>query len=124
MNYNRMMRILIRNNVKPNNVNKVLIHSTKETLEHFLVKSIITKLIFDKGDGVLTEAETLSGRIIDVIQVKNGSGEIIGYEVESLINRKEKVDGVDIIEIKLQNIPTETKENIFKLTRYLADRIV
>lgn len=109
--------------VKSNNVDKVCFHSKEESSIHFLIKSILAHTIFSTGNGVVTEAEFENGRVIDVLQVFP-SGNCVGYEIEGTKNRKPDVEGIDIIEINIKEIPHEMKGNLKKLRDWIKVYVV
>lgn len=125
MNYYKLKMILkSKGVVKSNNVDKVCFHSKGESSIHFLIKSILAHMIFSTGNqGVVTEAEFEKGRVIDVLQVFP-SGNCVGYEIEGTKNRKPDVEGIDIIEINIKEIPHEMKGNLKKLRDWLKVMIV
>jgi len=127
MKYEKILFLTRNRGIKrTNNINKVLFHSrTNESLEHFIIKAIISFLIFSKrNDGVLTEAEFENGRTIDVLQVKP-SGNLIGYEIEgNRHNKKRDVDNVDIFEINIKDIPKEFIISLRRLYNWFDSNIV
>jgi len=124
MRYDKLRFELIKKGVVlRNNVNKMCFHSRNESQIHFLIKSMISHIIFTKGDGLVTEAEFENGRVVDVLQMKD-SGNLIGYEIESEKNNKQDVDKVDIIEINVKDIPVEIKNNCTKLYTWLKNLVV
>lgn len=56
-------------------------HNSKESMRHWLVKSIIFKALRDMGHTVRSEAETRGG-IVDVLDEDN----MIAYEVETRLD--------------------------------------
>jgi len=125
MNYDKLKSILHEKGVvSHNNLNKVCFHSQQESMEHFLAKAIISHIIFSKGNcGVVTEAEFENGRVIDILQVFP-SGNCVGYEIEGTNNYKPNIEEIDIMEIKLNDIPYELKGNLKKLYDWLEVMIV
>ncbi len=125
MNYEKLKMILKgKGVVKAQNVNRVCFHSQQENIEHFIAKAIISYIIFSKGNcGVVTEAEFKNGRVVDVLQVFP-SGNCVGYEIEGTENRKPEIEGIDIIEVNLKDIPYELKGNLKMLYDWFNVMIV
>ena len=78
-------------------------------MKHWLTKAAIFKILRDKGVVVGTEIET-NGGIADVIDVDN----LIVYEIENGLNRKEKKleqfkDFKDVFIIDLKALPDSLK---------------
>jgi hypothetical protein len=104
--------------------NKIRIHNKNETIEHFMSKAMLTFLIFSKlGKGVITEADMRCGRQVDVVQFSN-AGEITGYEIESNAFDKTEIKGMDIVEIKLANMPAKAKEGLEELEKWLKEYLI
>jgi UTP-glucose-1-phosphate uridylyltransferase len=66
-----------------NNKNCLFMHNSHESTKHWIIKSIIFKILRERNRTVGAEIE-LRGGIVDVLDVDN----FIGYEVESNINKK------------------------------------
>jgi len=102
---------------------KVRPHSRYETFLHFLTKAMVTKMVMDMGDAVLTEVEFANCRVVDVLQIKPKSN--IVYEIESKgKNTKETIKGVDEVVIPLTKIPKKVKEGIEEFAKWLEKYIV
>lgn len=86
--------------------NKARPHDKNETMKHFMVKSMLSKLIFNLGDTFLTEYQHLS-RVYDVVQIKGK--EIVIYEVETVRNLKPCGNAKNVITIYLKNVPEDLK---------------
>jgi hypothetical protein len=69
--------------VNGNNRNCLFLHSRKETMNHFVVKSILFKILREKERNVGTEIEINNG-IVDLIDLDN----LIVYEIENGRNKK------------------------------------
>lgn len=72
------------------NKNCLFLHNSNESMKHFIVKSIIFKILRGRGRNVGTEIETRDG-IADVIDLDN----LIVYEVENSSSKdkiKEKLE--------------------------------
>ncbi len=109
----RSEKLLRTNGVVLNEKNKncLFMHSSKESVKHWVIKSILFKLLRERGRTVGTEIEVRGG-IVDVLDVDN----FIGYEVESRINNKsvqQKLKRLwrlhDIIFIDLKKVPDSIK---------------
>lgn len=104
-------------------INKVRFHNRYETLEHFITKALLSYILISKrNQGVVTELEFNNGRKVDVVQVMN-SGNLAGYEIESEKNVKLNAP-IDIIEIKLKNIPSSYLSAIQKLAKHIENYVV
>lgn len=130
MDYLKARHILLNKKLYAENRNlrygygKVRFHQyIHETMEHFLAKAIITKLILKKKHGCLTEHELSDGRTIDVLQVINKNN-IIGYEVENSDYKKPDVKGIDIQVIDLRKLPDNVKKAFKTLENYFKDQII
>ncbi|MEM3382795.1 MAG: hypothetical protein QW698_01950 [Nitrososphaerales archaeon] len=109
-----MLRQLKANGFEIADRNKILPHS-KEGVKHFMVKALVSKILYDRGYVFLTEAPVSVGdstAYIDVFDYSNG----IAYEVqgnfnESIKNAKEAIFKSDIVKdvifIKLDEISNE-----------------
>lgn len=94
----------------------------KETTKHWLVKSIIFKILRDRGRQVRTEVN-INGRSVDVLDVDN----MIAYEVENRLNRRElasrmvSLSGLtDVFFVDVAEVPDDFAEADF----YLRQRVV
>ena len=96
-------------------VNKVRFHNRGETFKHFLVKAMISKILFNRGRVFVTEAEFKCGRVVDVLDVT----EKIGYEVETS-GKNSKKDPINIVTIDLRKVPDEIKG----LEKYLKKEVM
>jgi len=105
--------LLERNGIVLNAQNKncLFMHNSKESTKHWMIKSIMFKLLRVQRITVGTEIE-MKGGIIDLLDADN----FIGYEIESaptqkLINQKTKQFWQlhDIIFIDARKIPDDIK---------------
>lgn len=78
-------KLMRTNGVVLNNTNKncLFMHNIRESTKHWVIKSILFKLLRERGRTVGTEVE-IRGGIVDVLDVNN----LIGYEIESKISKK------------------------------------
>ncbi len=131
MKYYEMGSILKRKNLLISNRdfnygrNRVRPHSKNETWEHWLMKALLFKHMFNNGDGVLTEHELPSGEVIDLLQIKKGDA--IAYEIQT--NREKHVRyenkyEMDTIQIELKDMPTVVREAIRVLVIYSKDFVI
>jgi hypothetical protein len=105
-------------------LNRVRIHSSNETIEHFLIKSALTFILVNKKHhGVITEAEMRNGRCIDVCCIKNEKN-IQGYEINNGKPDKIDVNGIDIVDIPLATLPKEVKKGFAIIEKWLEKYIV
>jgi hypothetical protein len=104
-------------------LNKIRRHNKNETTEHFMSKAMLSFLLMNKGSGIITEAETNNGRCIDILQFTENMN-FVGYEIESAGNEKKDVEGVDIVEIKLENMPEAAKKGLEELEKWLTQYMV
>lgn len=120
----RSEKLLRTNGVVLNEKNKncLFMHSSKESLNHWVIKSILFKLLRERGRTVGTEIEVRGG-IVDVLDVDN----LIGYEIESKINRRsvqQKLKRLwrlhDIVFIDIKKVPDSIKAT----EKYLRDIII
>lgn len=120
----RSEKLLRTNGVVLNEKNKncLFMHSGKESVKHWVIKSILFKLLRERGQTVGTEVE-VKGGIVDVLDVDN----FIGYEVESKINKRsvrQKLKRLwrlhDIIFIDMKKVPDSIKAT----EKYLRNIIV
>lgn len=120
----RSERLLRTNGVVLNEKNKncLFMHSSRESVEHWVIKSILFKLLRERGRTVGTEIEVRGG-IVDVLDVDN----FIGYEIESNINKKsvqQKLKRLwrlhDIVFIDIKKVPDSIKAT----EKYLRDIII
>jgi hypothetical protein len=102
--------------------NKIRRHSQFESLEHFISKAMLAFLVMKKGKVVITEADMRNGRCIDILQVVKDN--LVGYEIESDKNWKDGVDGIDIVEVKISEMPIGAREGIKALSRWLQEFII
>ena len=104
-------------------IGKVRPHSRLETFEHFLVKATLTKVLQDKGIGVVSECEFANGRVVDVLGVYPNS--FVAYEIESKgENTKCEVPDVDEMVIDLRNIPKDVVKSIDFLRKWIEEQVV
>jgi len=104
-------------------LNKVRYHNRQESLEHFIAKAVATHIIFGKGNGVISEVYMIDGRCIDVLEI-NQKRELIGYEFENEKFDKSAVEGVDIFEVKLKNMPQLAKNGLKCLENWLKKQMM
>lgn len=128
----RKVELAIRNNGNFNNgrnfrmgLNKIKIHSSNETIPHFISKAMLGFLIFskDKG-GFVSEAEMLNGRVVDVVQITEMHKNLVCYEIETGKNEKHYVKGADTIEISLSQMPEDAKKGLKSLEEWINTFIV
>jgi hypothetical protein len=103
---------------------KVRFHNKFESFSHFMVKAALSYAIYAKnGDGLVTELDLSDSRTVDAVQIKDASN-IIGYEIESKCNKKEKINGLDIIEVKISRMPLKAKAGIEELRKWCQEIVV
>ena len=103
------------------NARCVFPHSRRESLKHWAIKSIMLKILMDRGRNAGSEIEVGNG-IADIFDSDTG----IAYEIESRRNgksRREKTarmsSAKDVLFIDSSKVP----DDIFKARKYL-DKIV
>jgi len=120
----RAEKLLRTSGVVLNETNKncLFMHNSHESTKHWVVKSILFKLLRERGRTVGTEVE-IRGGIVDVLDVDK----FIGYEIESNINKsstQKKSKRLwrlhDVIFIDLKKIPDSLKA----AEKYLRNLIV
>jgi len=106
-------------------LNRARMHSHGETVEHFMVKAMLTYLIVTKKRcNVITEAEMASGRCVDALQITKNK-ELVAYEIETNgTNDKEDVKGIDFVEIDLREMPETTKAGLMQMKMWLNKFLV
>ena len=128
MKYLQALMIMEKNNLMPQNRelkygwNKIRAHSRRsETMEHFIGKAIVGKLIIQQGDGMITEHEFPNCQKADVIQLKMEDKSITAYQIHHTHKDPEiDVKNVGTIWIDINKAPQEVKtafktlENFFK----------
>lgn len=67
-------------------VNKLRPHNTKESMKHFIIKSMVFKLLFNEGYFVYSEYQVKKGRVADIYA--NKKDERIIVEVETKPTKK------------------------------------
>ena len=102
--------------------NCVFSNNGSETTKHWVVKSMIFKILRERRREVGTEVE-VNGGIVDVLDVDN----MIAYEVENNLTAKKlnlklkSLSGLrDIFFIDIIEVP----DDVFEADRYLKQRIV
>lgn len=76
--------------------NDVGIHSSDETLRHYVVKAVLAKCLHDAGRSWGCEVELGGGRgVVDIIDLGPADGRAIVYEVESTVTPQRKQAKVD-----------------------------
>ena len=104
-----------------NNMNCLFASNGKESMKHFVAKTIIFKILRDRGRTVATEVETKNA-IVDVLDVDNR----IAYEVENGFDEDDIVGLVshtelrDIFLIDLKEIPND----IYDATEFLKQILI
>ena len=108
--------------INENNKNCLFLHNKNESMNHFIVKAILFKILRGKGRNVGTEIEIKNG-IIDLIDLDN----LLAYEIENGISKKrikEKVVNYqavkDVFFINCKKIP----ENLKGIENYLREIVV
>lgn len=132
MNYQQMLKQLkdagiipyhaINLNFTLRNLNKIAFHGTvNETTKHFIVKSMIGKIIHSEGEFFISEFE-FRNRVIDLFRIANGG--FVKYEIANNIRKEslkedKEIPGMDIL-IDLNKVPDDLK----KMEKYLKDLII
>jgi len=132
MDLYRMLKILGNQNLipfvmKPENklqygYNKVRMQSKYESFDHFIVKATLAKLIYNMGDGLVTEWVLPNADKVDVLQVKKNS--IIGYEIYKTHRPTRTCNSIDWIEVDINSCPKTVKQAINVLKTYFQDIVV
>jgi hypothetical protein len=105
--------------------NRIKIHNRYETIEHFITKAMLGFLIFSKGKGsFISEAETISGRVVDLIQITNEHKNLVAYEIESDKNTKSYIKGVDEVEIRLADMPETSRQGLKDLAKWIEGYVI
>jgi len=104
--------------------NRIRSHSNKfESMEHFISKAVIGKLIIKKEDGMISEHEYPDGKVADILQVKK-NGDLIAYQVETGNHEELEFQDTDTVYIDLRKMPEDVKESFKKLKNYFKRFIV
>ena len=100
----------------------MFLHNSHESMQHFIVKAMIFKILRKMGRSVGTEIETKGG-IADVIDLDN----LIVYEVETNLNKnkiKEKLNQFkefrDLFLIDVRKLPKNLKQLENKLKNFVV----
>lgn len=106
--------------------NKIRAHARRnETMEHFLGKSIVGKLILQKNDGMLTEHEFPNCQKADVLQLKMKDKSVTAYQIHHTHEDPEiDVKGVGTIWININKAPQEVKTAFKTMENFFKDFIV
>jgi hypothetical protein len=129
MDYDRAISILRGSNILAQDrkleygMGKVRIHSRFETMEHFITKALVSFIIYQKGGAFMSEAECHNGRVLDILQVTKNKN-LVAYEIETVHNGKVSVEGVDIVEVPLKDMPEKAKDGLKELEKWLKQYIV
>lgn len=116
---------LLRNNgfvINERNVNSLFCNNGNESIKHFLVKSIIFKILRERKRRVGTEIEVKTG-IVDILDLDS----MIAYEIETnLTKQKIREKLLNLISVKdVFFIDTrEVPDDIFEAEKYLKEKIV
>lgn len=105
-----------------NDKNCLYPHNSKETMEHWLIKAMVFKILHDRGCNVKTEAVT-GGGIVDVVDDDN----LVAYEIETVINEEKVKKRVrqlwkmhDVFFIDCKKVPDNLVEAVEYLKRKIA----
>lgn len=110
----RAEKLLRTNGIVLNERNKncLFMHNSRESIKHWIIKSIIFKILRERGRTVGTEIEVRGG-IVDVLDVNS----FIGYEIESNINQKAMLQKTkqlwklhDVIFIDVKKVPDSIQD--------------
>jgi len=136
MNYDRGMLILKEKDVFPYmrfpqysflryGWKKIRPHQYKrETFEHFVSKACLGKLILNLGDGLFTEYEYPNCNVIDVLQIKKRTKELIGYQIETGYFKEKEFYNTDVIVINLKKAPKPVLDAFDILKDYFGRFVV
>jgi len=104
------------------NKNCLFMNSGNESMKHWVIKAMISKILRDRKRVVGTEIETKNG-IVDVVDANN----LIVYEIEKNLTEKKKNEKLrrlkgmkDVFIIDLKKVPNDFE----KAERYLREKIV
>ena len=120
----RAEKLLRTNGIVLNERNKncLFMHNSRESTKHWTIKSIIFKILRERGRTVGTEVEVRGG-IVDVLDVNS----FIGYEIESNISQKAMLQKTkrlwrlhDVIFIDAKKVP----DSIQDAEKYLRTIVV
>lgn len=120
----RAEKLLRTNGIVLNERNKncLFMHNSRESIKHWTIKSIIFKILRERGRTVGTEVEVRGG-IVDVLDVNS----FIGYEIESNISQKAMLQKTkrlwklhDVIFIDVKKVP----DSIQNAEKYLRTIVV
>lgn len=120
----RAEKLLRTNGIVLNERNKncLFMHNSRESTKHWMIKSIIFKILRERGRTVGTEVEVRGG-IVDVLDVNS----FIGYEIESNISQKAMLQKTkrlwklhDVIFIDVKKVP----DSIQDAEKYLRTIVV
>lgn len=120
----RAEKLLRTNGIVLNERNKncLFMHNSRESIKHWIIKSIIFKILRERGRTVGTEVEVRGG-IVDVLDVNS----FIGYEIESNISQKAMLQKTkrlwklhDVIFIDVKKVP----DSIQDAEKYLRGIVV
>ena len=120
----RAEKLLRTNGIVLNERNKncLFMHNSRESTKHWMIKSIIFKILRERGRTIGTEVEVRGG-IVDVLDVNS----FIGYEIESNISQKAMLQKTkslwklyDVIFIDVKKVP----DSIQDAEKYLRTIVV
>ncbi len=120
----RAEKLLRTNGIVLNERNKncLFMHNSRESTKHWVIKSIIFKILRERGRTIGTEVEVRGG-IVDVLDVNS----FIGYEIESNISQKAMLQKTkrlwklhDVIFIDVKKVP----DSIQDAEKYLRTIVV
>lgn len=120
----RAEKLLRTNGIVLNERNKncLFMHNSRESTKHWMIKSIIFKILRERGRTIGTEVEVRGG-IVDVLDADT----FIGYEIESNISQKAMLQRTkrlwklhDVIFIDVKKVP----DSIQDAEKYLRTIVV
>jgi hypothetical protein len=128
----RQAELVIRNNGNFNKgrdfrmgLNKIRYHSKNESIEHFMTKAVLGFLILSKNKGgFVSEAEMVSSRVVDLVQITEKSKNLVAYEIETEKNTKHYVNGVDEVEIRLADMPETSRQGLKDLAKWIEGYVI
>jgi len=132
MKYLQGLMIIEKNNLMPigreikYGWNKIRAHSRRtETMEHYLGKAIVGKLILQQGDGMITEHEFQNCQKADVLQLKMKDKSVTAYQIHHThLDPEINVKGIGTIWIDINKAPQEVKDSFDTLEKYFRRFIV
>jgi hypothetical protein len=104
------------------NKNCLYLNGGSESIKHFFVKSLIFKILRDRGRQVGTEVE-VNGGIVDVLDLEN----MIAYEVETNLTKEKIIDKISCLHGLRDVFFIDTKEvssDLYEAEKYLKEKVV